>query len=129
MKLRRCNVELRDSSFLNTTITSQLGSITNMLEKLGWKTLQQHRKTDRLNLFNKALNNLAALPFMELIKEPSRYTRHMHSKHFITISTRTNVYKFSFLPRTIVNWNNLLQEIIECSNNINIFHNRVISTN
>ena len=79
------------------------GSITKMLEKLGWKTLQQRRKTDRLNLFNKALNNLAALQFMELIKEPSRYTRHMHSKHFITISTRTNVYKFSFLPRTIVN--------------------------
>ena len=55
------------------------GSITKMLEKLGWKTLQQRRKTDRLNLFNKALNNLAALSFMELIKEPSRCTRHNYA--------------------------------------------------
>ena len=52
----------------------------------------------------------------------------MHSKHLITISTRTNVYKFSFLPRTIVDWNNLSKEVIEYSNNIDLFHNHLIST-
>ena len=52
----------------------------------------------------------------------------MHSKHLITIATRTNVYKFSFLPRTIVDWNNLSKEVIEYSNNIDLFHNHLIFT-
>ena len=104
------------------------GSITGMFEKLGWKSLQQRRRIDRLNLFNKALNNFALLQFTEIVKKPSRTTRSMHSKHLITISTRTNVYKFSFLPRTIVDWNNLSKEVIEYSNNIDLFHNHLIST-
>lgn len=98
-----------------------------MFEKLGWKPLQQRRQIDRLNLFNKALNNVTALQFTDLIQEPSRRTRSMHNKHLITISTRTNVYKFSFLPRTIVDWNTLPNNVIQYSHNIDLFHNQLIS--
>ena len=46
----------------------------------------------------------------------------------ITIKTRRIVYKFSFLPRTIIDWNNLSKEVIKHPNNVDLYHNHLIST-
>ena len=78
---------------------------------VGWKTLQSQRKISRLILFNKGINDLAVLPLHDLT-EPSRRFRNMHSMYYRPIFARTNIYKYSFLPRTITDWNQLPQEII-----------------
>ena len=78
----------------------ELGSVTKLLKDLGWKSLKNRREVDRLCLLKKGLDNNAILPLDELSK-PARKTRHMHNRYYTTIYARTNIFKFSFVPRTI----------------------------
>ena len=75
-------------------------------------SLKNRREVDRLCLFKKGLDNNAILPLDELLK-PTRKTRHMHNRHYTKIYARTNIFKFSFVPRTIRDWNNLPHNVVE----------------
>ena len=59
----------------------------------------------------KRLDNRTLLPLDSLVW-PSWTTRRMHSVHFIPPYTCTNIYKFSFVSCTIVNWNALPQRAV-----------------
>ena len=86
------------------------GSVTTLLS---CKSLEIRRKVDnRLCLLKKGLDNNAILPLDELSK-PGRKTRHMHNRYYTTIYARTNIFKFSFVPRTIRDWNNLPHNVVE----------------
>ena len=86
------------------------GSVTTLLKYLGWMSLKNRREVD---LFKKGLDNNAILPLDELSK-PTRKTRHMHNRQFYTIIYAcTNIFKFSFVPRTIRDWNNLPHNVVE----------------
>lgn len=73
---------------------------------------QLRRDVDRLCLLKKGLESKAILPLNELSK-PARKTRHMHNIYYSTIYARTNIFKFSFMPRTIRDWNNLQHNVVE----------------
>ena len=88
------------------------GSMTKIINDLGWQTLEHRRKIDRLCLFSKCLCTKVVIPDSLLIR-PRRSLRHMHNSHFIQLYARTNIYKFSFIPRTIVNWNSLPQTYVD----------------
>jgi len=104
---------------------SRFDSVTCMLDDLGWPTLEKRRKDARLILFYKIINNLAAVPYQDVLKEPARCTRKNHSKPFRIIGTNTNQYKFSFFPGTISAWNGLGQICAEAQN-INIFKSNLL---
>ena len=74
--------------------------------------LKIRRKVDRLCLLKKGLDNNAILLLDELSKL-GRKTRHMHNRYYTTIYARTNIFKFSFVPRTIRDWNNLPHNVVE----------------
>jgi len=42
---------------------------------------------------------------------PTRQTRRADHTSFVPISTRTDVYKYSFFPRTLLDWNTLSAEV------------------
>ena len=88
------------------------GSVATLLKDLGWKSLKNRREVDRLCLLKKGLDNNAILPLDELSK-PARETRHMHNRYYTTIYAHTNIFKFSFVPRTIRDWNNLPHIVVE----------------
>ena len=67
-------------------------------------------------LLKKGLDNNAILPLNELSK-PARKTRHMHNRYYTTIYARTNIFKFSFVPRTIRDWNNLPHNFVDIADN------------
>ena len=54
----------------------ELDSMSMILKKLGWTPLKLRRQINRIILFNKGLNNLAALPFLESLQKPTRGSRH-----------------------------------------------------
>ena len=89
-----------------------LAVLTTLLKALSWKSLKNRREADRLCLLKKGLDNNAILPLDELSK-PARKTRHMHNIYYTTIYARTNIFKFSFEPRTIRDWNNLPYNVVE----------------
>lgn len=76
-------------------------------------TLEQRRKISRLKflflLYHNRLNvNARAFiqPFL------SRTSRNRHSHNLLSYQTRTNLFKYSFFPRTISDWNSLPENIV-----------------
>lgn len=71
-------------------------------------TLQLRRKILRLKFMFLLKNNRLSLnpqPFITPLE--ARRTRHRHAESLTPYSTKTNVFKYSFFPRTITDWNNL----------------------
>ena len=54
-------------------------SLTDMLEDLGWRTLEQKRADARLALLFKIYNGLIPVDAREYLRHPTRRSRHFHS--------------------------------------------------
>ena len=77
-----------------------------MIEELNWK--REHT----LVLLCKIINNLVAIHKDDYLDFNTRESRHGHSKQILVKSSDhgCNVHKYSFFPRTILDWNELSQE-------------------
>lgn len=68
--------------------------------------LQLRRKIHRLKfLFLLHNNNLSLSPEPYIKPLTARRTRHRHSASLIPYNVRTNIFKYSFFPRTVNDWN------------------------
>ena len=103
-------VQRRAARFATSIYSREPGTVTNILNTLGWPSLQSRRKTSRLTLLYKATHDKAAINIPSYIRRPSISTRQYYPYKFSQISTSTDAYKFSFLPRTITDWNSLPPE-------------------
>jgi len=100
----------------------QLDSITDMLTYLKWP-----KQTARLTLLFKIVNKLLETPddcLPSLI--PVSYTQAQHPLILAQLQPRIDVYKYSFLPRTIIQWNLLNIPEIHTMN-LETFKNTVIN--
>ena len=86
-------------------------SVTSMLQDLGWRNLASRRKDTRLALFDKIVHQLVAVPEDDILIKADSLLRSNHKYKFKTIRTSNASYKYSFYPRTIIEWNSLLQNI------------------
>ena len=80
----------------------RLSSVTKMLSNLQWPSLQTRRKLCRLSLMYKIVNNLSALS----------------SETYLTI------FKYSFFPRSVPEWNDLPESVIN-SNSFDVFKGNI----
>ena len=85
-------------------------SPTELLNTLGWSTLQQRRKQQRLCMMYRITNGLIAVPTHRL-QRPARTTRG-HSWKYQTLRSSCDVLKFSFFVRTILDWNSLPNTVV-----------------
>lgn len=86
-------------------------SVTSMLDHLQWPTLAQRRCCLRLTLFYKINFGHVALDASNYVSlHPSR-TR-THDYHYLPLMCNTNVFKHSFFPRTVIQWNSLPCHIV-----------------
>jgi len=88
-------------------------SVTSMLNLLQWPTLTNRRLTARLHTFYKSIYHLTAVQLPPYFSQTQRSTRQYHPLHFIIPSTNCDYYKYSFFPRTIREWNDLPNDLIE----------------
>jgi len=79
-------------------------SVTGLLDELGWFPLFERRKHSRLTVFYKALKNLSVIS-LDHLSVSSRHTTASNEKQFMSLPVRTDVFKHSFFPRTITDWN------------------------
>ena len=85
-------------------------SVSTLQKQLKWPPLAQRRLQTRLTVFYKITNNLIAIPVPPYILKPTRTTRSTPTADTHTyrqLHTATDSYKYSFFPRTIINWNSL----------------------
>ena len=99
-------VQNRAARFVTSNYSFETGNMTGILENLKWESLKKRRRDSRLILLYKGLNSAAFIPTDELIP-PIK-----HSRTFQTPATRTDIYKGSFFPQTITDWNALPDSII-----------------
>ena len=86
-------------------------SVTQMLEDLNWRTLEQRGTDSRLTLMYKITYDLVAIPAADYIIPNTRQSRHNHLLAYRRIPTLKDYYKYTFFPLTIVHWNALLFHI------------------
>ena len=82
----------------------ETGSMTDILRQLKWESLKKRRKDNRLILLYKGLKGKARIPTDDLIPK-TRRDRNQHSLAFQIPSASKDVYKYSFFPQTIRDWN------------------------
>ena len=63
-------------------------------------------------------------PWAEWLTTTKRVTREFHAWKYIPIYSQHNIYKFSFLPRTIIDWNTLSPHPVD-SPSIDTFRARI----
>ena len=106
-------VQKRAARFVTRNYTYEKGSMTGILKKLKWESLQKRRKDNRIILLYKGLKGRAKIPTDDLIPK-NRRCRNQHSLAFQIPSASTNAYLHSFFPQTIRDWNELPDSLI-CS--------------
>ena len=98
-------------------------SVTAMLKDLNWRSLDQRRIDNRLVMMYKvtyktldkfylkseSINrvNLVAIPASDYLVRNTRILRHIHPLAYRQIQTLKDYYRFTFFPRTIIQWNTL----------------------
>ena len=107
-------VQKRAARFVTGNYTYETGSMTGILEKLKWESLKKRRKDSRLIMLYKGLRGAASIPINDLVP-PSRRTRNHHSLTFQTPLAGTDIYKSSFFPQTIRDWNSLEDSLISAA--------------
>ena len=97
--------------FVTGNYNYETGSMTGILGQLKWESLKKRRKDNRLILLYKGLKGKASVPTDDLIPK-TRRCRNQHSMAFQTPIANTDVYKGSFFPLTIRDWNALPDSLI-----------------
>ena len=87
------------------------GCVTNMLGDLGWEPLQHRRARNRIIMFYKIINNVVEVPVHHLLQVQNTRTRGSAANNIRQIYTRVDCYKYSFIPATIILWNNIPPDI------------------
>ena len=107
-------VQKRAARFVTGNYTYETGSMAGILEQLKWESLNKRRKDSRLIMLYKCLKGAASIPTDDLVP-PNRLTRNHHSLAFQTPLTGTDIYKSSFFPQAIRDWNSLTDSLISAS--------------
>ena len=105
------SVQKRAARFVTGNYNYETGSMTGILGQLKWESLKKRRKDNRLILLYKGLKGKASVPTDDLIPK-TRRCRKQHTMAFQTPIANTDVYKGSFFPQTIRDWNALPDSLI-----------------
>ena len=88
-------------------------SVTSMLEDLEWEPLALRRKQARLMTMYKITNDIIYIDKAKCLIPPTETrTRRSHKFKYYLEQTNTDIFKFSYFPRTIREWNNLPPNVV-----------------
>ena len=108
-------VQTRAARFVTGNyVDSETASMTGILKQLKWESLKKRRKDSRLRMLYKGLKDTASIPTNDLVPQIRR-TRNHHSLAFQFPMAGTDIYKSSFFPQTIRDWNLLTDSLISAS--------------
>ena len=103
------SVQKRAARFVTGNYNYETGSMTGILVQLKWESLKKRRKDNRLILLYKGLKGKASVPTDDLTPKLGVVEI---STLWQTPIANTDVYKGSFFPQTIRDWNALPDSLI-----------------
>ena len=108
-------VKNRAAMFVTRNYVYEPGSMTGILGQLKWESLKKRRKDSRLILLlYKGLKGKVRIPTDDLSPK-TRRGRNQHSLASQKNPASKDVYKCSFFPQTIRDWNDLPESLISSS--------------
>ena len=75
-----------------------------------------------MTVLHKARQGLLALPVDQLLQPALRQSRHNHPDSYQIIACKKDVYKHSYLPKTVIDWNKLPHSIIKIKDSPSFNH-------
>ena len=111
-------VQKKAARFVANEHSWEEGSMTKLLRDLEWSSLEARRTVARLTFFYKILNKHVDIELPHYVT-PQNYNSRgsdINAPKFVQISTVRDIYKYSFYPRTIVEWNSIPPEIKKSKN-------------
>ena len=101
----------RAARFVAGNYIFETGSMPGILEHLKWESLKKRRRDSRPILLYKGLKSKASIPTDDLIPLV-RCCRNDHSMAYQIPIAITDIFKCSFFPQTIRDWNTLPDSLI-----------------
>ena len=98
-------------------------SVTCMINSLQWPSLQHRRKTARLAMLKKFLDDEAVFSMSKIKYAPNR-SRRAHPQQLVQIQAKQQYRLGSFLPNTIRDWNALPEHTL-AADTLDTFKSRV----
>ena len=98
--------------------------MTGILEQLKWESLKKRESDSRMIRLYKGLKGSASIPTNDLAHatpphpDPHLPTRHVRNHNFLAFQTpfaTTDIYKCSFFPQTIGDWNSLTDTLLSAA--------------
>ena len=86
--------------------------MSEMINQLQWPSLEMRRRVHRVTVLQQARLGHISIHVDELMHPVRRLSRHVHSQAYAVPAANKNCYKFSYIPRTIVDWNSLPDHIV-----------------
>ena len=83
-----------------------------MMKDLNWQPLHERRREKRLVFFHKIVYDLVAVPRDSILQFNQPKQRTSNSKCVKIMRCNTDMYKNSFVPRTISDWNHLPDSVV-----------------
>lgn len=97
-------------------------SISEIKATLGWETLQSRRRKLRLKLLHSIYYNQTGIDKSEYLLAPTyRSTRCQHTHKIREYAFKTTTFANSFFLKTIRDWNELPEDIVNLSDNSAFF--------
>ena len=87
-----------------------------MLNNLQWDSLESRRQKSRIAMMDKITKGKVAIDPQDYLSPGITRTRSANSKKYRSIGARTVVYKNSFFPCTIPQWNNTSDSTVSVIN-------------
>ena len=99
-------VQRRAARFVKNDFDREPGTVASIYRDLKWRSLEERRQMARLALFRKILfNQNVCMRLPSYIYINPLNTRSSTRSRLSSISATCNIYKYSFMSRTITEWN------------------------
>jgi len=119
-------IQRRGARFVLNQHKRDYTSISTAIKDLNWPELSERRRQQRLTMMFKVMNGMVAIPANVYVKRSTSRTRSTNSARLDQLRAHTDIYQYSFFPRTIVDWNSLNDNIVT-SPTLDTFKNRLKS--
>jgi hypothetical protein len=104
-------VQRQAARFCRGNYNREVGTVTKILQELNWTSLEDRRTIHRLTIMFKIAKGLIDIPLDERLRRNTRLTRG-HNLKYVECATRLDIYRNSFYPRTIKQWNRLPADVV-----------------
>ena len=104
-------IQRQAARFCKNNYSREPGSVTKLLQELGWETLKTRRKAKGITTLYKMEHNIIDIPLDQHIKHNTRCSR-KHNSQFLQIRHSPNTFGHRFFPPTAKEWNALPSNII-----------------